>query len=218
MHQLEYIAFLLQEYGLSDCNPVRLPADPKASLSDPSILYPDVANLQSAYLKLVGELIYLSVNTRPDISYIINTLAQHNANPEPCHFVTAKCVLHYLARTMNLHLCYEHDGNASKLHAYADASWASETRRRSVSGYTWSYASGLISHISKKQTTVALSSTKAEYMAATHVTQEGLWLCSLFTELKVPFASPVPIYLDNSGAIALSTAAKFHQHSKHIDI
>lgn len=119
---------------------------------------------------------------------------------------------------MNLHLCYKHDSNASELHAYADASWANETGRCFVSGYTWFYAGGLISHVSKKQTTVALSSTEAEYMAATHVMQEGLWLHLLFTELKVPFASPVPIYLDNSGAIALSTTAKFHQHSKHIDI
>ena len=51
-----------------------------------------------------------------------------------------------------------------------------------------------------------------------NITQEGLWLHSLFTELSVPFDSPVPIYLDNSGAIALSAAAKFHQHSKHIDL
>ena len=72
--------------------------------------------------------------------------------------------------------------------------------------------------MSKKQPTVALSSTEAEYIASTHVIQEGLWLRSLLAELNIPFVSPVPLYLDNSGAIALSTAAKFHQHTKHIDI
>ena len=170
MHQSEYITFLLQEYGLSDCKPVRLPADPKAPLGDLSVTYPDVPNLRSVYLKLVGELIYLSVNTRPDISDIVNALAQHNANPEACHFMTAKHVLHYLAGTMDLCLCYDHDSDIHRLHAYTDASWANETGHRSVSGYVWFYTGSLISHVSKKQTTVALSSTEAKYMAATHVT------------------------------------------------
>jgi hypothetical protein len=218
MHQSEYISFLLQEYGLTDCNPARLPADPKAPLGDAADSYPETPDLCHAYLKLVGELIYLAVNTRPDISYIVNALTQHNAHPEPHHLAAAKRVLRYLAGTINLRMYYEHDGTNEGLHTYADASWANEVGRRSVTGYTWYYAGCLISHVSKKQATVALSSTEAEYMATTHVIQEGLWLRSLLTELSVPFSIPVPMYLDNSGAIALSSAAKFHQHSKHINI
>jgi hypothetical protein len=176
MHQSEYIAFLLQEYGLSTCSPVRLPADPKTPLGDPMAQYPNIPDLRSAYLKIVGELIYLSINTHPNISYIVNALAQHNSKPEPHHFATAKCILYYLAGTIELRLLYEYDGTNSGLHAYADASWANETGCHSVSGYAWYYMGGLIFHVSKKQTTVVLSSTKAEYMAATHITQEGLWL------------------------------------------
>jgi hypothetical protein len=55
-------------------------------------------------------------------------------------------------------------------------------------------------------------------MAATHVVQEGLWLKSLFDELHITLSTPVTIHLDNTGAIALSTATKFHDHSKHIDL
>ena len=156
----------------------------------------------------------------PDIAYIINSLAQQNASPKPRHFATAKRVLHYLAGTQNFRLSYSDGTTEEGLHAYADASWASEVGCWSVSGYTWFYGGGLISHVSKKQTTVALSSvnSEAEYMAATHVIQEGLWLHSLFTELSIPFISPIKVYLDNTGAIALSTAAKFHQRSKHIDL
>ena len=72
--------------------------------------------------------------------------------------------------------------------------------------------------MSKKQMTVALSSTKAEYMAVIHVIQECLWLKYLFTELSLPFQIPIKVFLDNTRAIALSTAAKFHQRTKHIDI
>ena len=105
-----------------------------------------------------------------------------------------------------------------ELHAYADASWANELCHHSVSGYAWFYAGGLILHVSKKQTTVALSSAEVEYMAVTHVVQEGLWLRPLFSELSLPFQAPIRIFLDNTGVIALSTAAKFHQCTKHIDI
>ena len=106
----------------------------------------------------------------------------------------------------------------SELHADADASWMNELGHHSVSGYAWFYAGGLISHVSKKQITVALSSTEAEYMVVTHVVQEDLWLRSLFSELSLPFQTPIRIFLDNTGVIALSTVAKFHQHTKHIDI
>ena len=203
---------------MSDCSPVHLPADPKAIFGLAETSYPEVTNLCSVYLKIIGELIYLAVNTCPDISYIVNPLAQHNAQSETCHYAAAKRVLRYLAGTLDLHLHYQSDTDDKQLFAYADASWANESGRRSVSGYAWYYAGGLISHVSKKQPTITLSSTKAEYIALTHIIQEGLWLCSLLAELNIPFVSPVPLYLDNSGAITLSTTAKFHQHTKHIDI
>ena len=111
MHQTKYIAFLLQEYGLMACSPVCLPADPQAPLGSPSEQFPDIPDLHAAYLKMIGELIYLSINTCPDISYIVNALAQYNTNPEPRHFATAKHILQYLAGTNNLCLQYEYDEN-----------------------------------------------------------------------------------------------------------
>ena len=175
-------------------------------------------NLRTSYLKLIRELIYLSVNTCPNIAYIVNSLAQFNADPSPRHFAAGKRVLRYLAGTLNHRLHYSAETENPELHAYADASWVNELGRHSVSGYTWFYSCGLISHVSKKQTTMALSSTEAEYMAVTHVVQEGLWLRSLFSELSLSFQVPIRIFLDNTGAIALSMAAKFHQRTKHIDI
>ena len=162
--------------------------------------------------------IYLAVNTHPDISYIINALAQHNATPEPHHFAPVKHVLHYLVDTLDLWLHYQSDLDDSCLFAYANASWENELGCWSVSGYTWYYARGLISHVLKKKSTVALLSTKAEYIASAHVIQEGLWLWSLFAKLCISFASPVPIYLDNTSMITLSSVVKFHQCMKHIDL
>jgi hypothetical protein len=219
MHQGDYITYLLEEYGLLDCNPVRLPLDSHHPFGKPDDTYDPLANLPTRFRKLVGELLYLAVCTRPDISYAVNSLAQHNSNPSLAHFAAAKRLLRYLSGTHNLRLHYGGDRIDEGLHAYCDADWASSpVDRISISGYVWFYAGRIISHVSKKQTTHALSSTEAEYMAVTHAIQEGLWVKSLLLELHVPLLFPLTIHMDNTGAIALSTEARNHIRSKHIDV
>jgi hypothetical protein len=177
MHQGEYISYLLDEYSLLDCNPVLLPLDANHPFGHPSDTHDPLPNLPSRYQKLIGELLYLSICMHPDISFAINSLAQHNANPSLNHYTAAKCLLCYLSGTINVCLHYGGDHVDEDLHAYCDADWASNHEHHlSISGYTWFYAGGIIAHMSKKQTTHALSSTEAEYMAVTHVFQEGIWL------------------------------------------
>lgn len=74
--------------------------------------------------------------------------------------------------------------------------------------------------ISKKQPTVALSTTEAEYMAMSSVTQEGIWLKNLHNDIfdnrKI---QEITIYGDNQSALALSDkTTSFHPRTKHIDI
>ena len=123
MHQKEYITFLLSEYGLTDCNPVLLPINPKVLLGPPDTVFPEIPNLRQRYMKIIGKLIYLSINTRPDVSYVVNMLAQYNISPEAHHYTVAKRVLCYLSGTINLQLHYGGDHTNGSLHAYADASW-----------------------------------------------------------------------------------------------
>jgi hypothetical protein len=116
-------------------------------------------------------------------------------------------------------MSYGGDHTEDALHAYCDADWASTPQNRlSISGYTWFYAGGIITHASKKQVMHALSSTEAEYMAITHAIQKGLWLCSMFNELHIPLSLPVIIHIDNTGTITLLKEAKNHIRSKHIDV
>jgi hypothetical protein len=219
MHQGEYITYLLNEYGLLNCNPVRLPLDSHHPFGKLHDTHDDIENLPSKFRKLIRELLYLAVCTCPDISYAVNSLAQHNSNPSLAHFAAAKRLLHYISGTQNLQLHYGGARVNEGLHAYCNADWASSpVDHLSISGYVWFFTGGFIAHVSKKQTTHALSSTKAEYMAVTHVIQEGLWLKSLLVQLHVPLAFPILIYMDNTGAISLSTEARNHIHSKHIDI
>ena len=78
----------------------------------------------------------------------------------------ARRILRYVKSTLHYGLFYE-AGCALQVHGYTDADWAgSVSDRRSTSGFMFSLGSAAISGSSKKQPTVALSSTEAEYRGA----------------------------------------------------
>ena len=71
---------------------------------------------------------------------------------------------------------------------------------------------------SKKQTTVAPSTPKAKYIAATHVAKQVLWYLSLLTELDFSLTTPSTIFSDNQLAISIAHHPEFHAWTKHINI
>ena len=76
----------------------------------------------------------------------------------------------------------------------------------------------MISWSSRKQITVAKSSTEAEYVALSGATQETIWLRRLLNDIHYATEHPTIIYEDNQGAIDLSRNPKHHNRVKHIDI
>ena len=221
IHQGEYILHILGEYGLSDCHPVVLPVDPNHPfLSDEvAATLPDIPNLTSFYPKLIGELLYLSVCTCPDIAHAVQRLLQYLTRLTPRLFAAAKRILRYLAGTTNYRLHYGDATRTGELHSFSNADWATCLEDRvSITGYCWFYHGGMISHVSKKQSTQALSSTEAEYMAIASALQEGLWLRTFFQLLSISFPTPIHLYVDNAGTIAVSCEASNNHCTKHIDI
>ena len=77
---------------------------------------------------------------------------------------------------------------------------------------------GAVSWSLKKQELVTLSTTEAEYMAATHAAKEAVWLRHLMAELFSPPHKPTILYGDNQSAIALAHGGQYHACTKHIDI
>ena len=76
----------------------------------------------------------------------------------------------------------------------------------------------MIAWSAKKQQTIALSSTEAEYMAMTHSRKEAVFLNHLFGDLAIPISNPIPLLVNNQSAIALAENPIFHMHSKHIEV
>ena len=104
------------------------------------------------------------------------------------------------------------------LAGYADADGSMGEDRRAVSGYAFLIDGGAVSWSSKRQEIISLSTTKSEYVAATHAAKEALWLRSFIGELFTPLAEPITLFSDNQSAIALTKDHQYHARTKHIDV
>jgi hypothetical protein len=102
---------------------------------------------------------------------------------------------------------------------YTDADWgANDEARRSTSGYAFTLGRGAVSWGSKRQHTVALSSTEAEYLALTRAGKEALWLQRLLGEVDGKTPGAVTVRVDSMGCISMARNPEGHERSKHIDI
>lgn len=160
---------------------------------------------------------YVAVLTRPDIVFSVNFLSQFNNCYTKEHWAYAKRVLKYLKKTKSICLKFSASGN-NQLEAFVDADWASNAiDRRSYTGYFFRLSNCAISWETKKQVTVALSSTEAEYMGISECCKEAVYLRNLLLELT-NVTYPVPIFNDNQSAHKLSANPIYHKRSKHIDV
>jgi hypothetical protein len=159
------------------------------------------------------------LGTRPDISYAVTTLSQYSANPGPEHLTAINRLLRYLSSTRSIGLTYNGNSNEDDATGYSDSDWAGDPRNhRSVSGFVFKMASAAVSWSSKKQPSVALSSTEGEYMASTHAAKEAIWTQRFLSDLGFSIPIPTTLLVDNQGAIALASNPAFHAHTKHIGV
>ena len=178
---------------MADCKPISMPLDQNLKLgSDVGQVLEDV----TMYRKIVGSLIYLTIS-RPDLSYTIGLESQFMQLPRKPHLDAVRCTLRYVSATLDYALFYE-AGTELQLSGFTDADWAgSVCDRRSTSGFMFSLGSAAITWSSKKQPTVALSSTKAEYRGAAAAACEVAWLEMLLGDLGIQVQRPVVIHCDN---------------------
>ncbi|XP_039128972.1 uncharacterized mitochondrial protein AtMg00810-like [Dioscorea cayenensis subsp. rotundata] len=101
---------------------------------------------------------------------------------------------------------------------YCDADYAGDCdTRRSTTGYIFSLGSGAVSWCSKRQPTVSLSTTEAEYRAAAMAAQESTWLMQLLKDLHQPIEQ-VMLHCDNMSAVCVAENPMYHARTKHIEV
>ena len=114
---------------------------------------------------------------------------------------------------------YPADITQPKLICFVDAAYGNNLpKRRSTTGYAFTYAGGAIVYRSKTQSVTALRSTEAEFYAAVTAAKTARFLQSLLSELGFPQLEPTPIYKDNQPAINIIKAIKPTERNRHIEI
>ena len=165
---------------------------------------------------MVGSANYTAIGTRPDISYVISILSRYLDNPGPDHWAAIKHLFAYLSGTADYELVFGLEEHS--LLGYTDADGSMHEDRKAISGYAFIINGGAILWSSKRQDIIALSTTEAKYVVATHAVKEALWLRTLISEVMGDITSLTTLYSNNQGMIALAKDHQYHARTKHIDI
>nr|GEX49023.1 hypothetical protein [Tanacetum cinerariifolium] len=167
------------------------------------------------YRSLVDRLIYVT-HSRPDVAYSVGVLSKYMHNPSKTHFGAAKRVLRYLAGTKD-HGVWFRRHEKFILKGYCDSDWAGSIEdRRSTSGYCFLFGTTVVSWRSKKQATVALSSTEAEYVSATESACQAVWLRRILADMGQVQVEATNIMCDNIFMLARNPI--LHGRTKHMEI
>ncbi len=149
----------------------------------------------------------------------MGALSQYCSNPGPTNCNLVIQIFRYLSRILDLGITFTADSE-DELVGYTDSNYAGLIGGQKFTGsYILMLSGRPLSHQSKLQTIVALSSTEAEYMVTTEAGKEALWVAQFLACLGFcPPSQPVELRSDNKGAISLTENSKFHRKTKHIKV
>ncbi|KAG5877358.1 hypothetical protein JTB14_009282 [Gonioctena quinquepunctata] len=117
--------------------------------------------------------------------FAVNALSQFSSNPTKVHLNTVNHIFRYLKGSARKTLVYMKTDEV-KIFMYTDASYASTIDdRKSQSGFIGFYGKAAVTWTSKKQKSVAVSSTEAEYMALSLACRQVMWMSYLVKDLKI---------------------------------
>ncbi|KAJ6978840.1 hypothetical protein NC653_027111 [Populus alba x Populus x berolinensis] len=168
------------------------------------------------YESAVGSLMFVMICTRPNIAQAVGAASRYMANPSREHWNTIKRILRYIKGTSDAVLCY--GGSKFTVRGHIDLDFAGDLeKRKSTTGYVFIIAGGAVSWVSKLQTVIALSTTKAEYMATTQACKEAIWMKKLMEELGHK-QEKILLYCDSQSALHIARNPVFHSRTKHIDV
>jgi hypothetical protein len=210
----KYLKEMLKRFQMEDSTPVSTPMVVGCKISKDDISpYVD----QRTYRSMIGSLLYITTS-RPDIMQVVGMVGRYQSAPKQSHLVVVKRIFKYLKGTMTYGLWYPRNQNF-QLTAYSDVDWKNcLDERKSTSGGAFFIGDWLVAWLSKKQGSISLSTTEAEYIATATCCTQILWMIQTLTDLKVTYTDPIPLHCDNTSAISVSKNPVLHSKTKHIPI
>jgi hypothetical protein len=182
----------------------------------------EVLSSEYPYLSVIGELMYLINNTRPNIALAANLLARYSAAPTMRYWNEVKDVLRYFQGISNLGLFYKKNQDLSFI-GYADAGYLSDPHnRKSQTGFVFLHGGTGILWNSCKQTLIDTSINHSQIIALYEATRECAWLHRVINYIQIScgielIGSPTIIYKDNAACVAqMQTSYVKSNHTKHI--
>jgi len=170
---------------------------------------------KTKYRSAVGNLLYLSISTRPDIIYAVSKAARKTKDPNLEDWKNILKIMGYLKCTINYGLKFNSNSN---IKAYSDADYAGDKdTRKSTTGYIITIGDTPISWCSKLQHCVSTSTAEAEYYSLSECSKQCIWYLNLLRELNIN-TKTIEINVDNKAAIFIATNELTNQKTKHIDI
>ncbi|GKE63035.1 hypothetical protein Tco_1513402 [Tanacetum coccineum] len=168
------------------------------------------------YRGMIGSLLYLMA-CRPDIMFSVCFCARFEEDPKTSHLESVKRILRYIKGITHLGLWYPKRSDI-EIVVYADSNHAGDyVDRKSTSRICTFIGYCLTYWFSKKQTTLAIFTTEAEYVSAGKACQQILWMKQALIDYDIRL-NDIPIMCDNKGAIDLSKNPVQHSRTKHIEI
>ncbi|GAA5984739.1 hypothetical protein JCM11641_002168 [Rhodosporidiobolus odoratus] len=224
--QGHYAASVLERFGLDKLNTASTPIDYSSPLPSPAT---KDERVNVPYRELLGALVWLSCCTRPDIAFAVSVASRFSSCPADRHWTMLKRICRYISGTLNHGLLYVPSSSntpfsPSHLSGWSDSDHAADMEtRRSVSWFVFCigddyFVFTAISWNARRQRSVAISSTEAEYMALSEAAREAIWLRELLTEMGFPPTAATLIRGDNSGALLLANHPAAHGRTKHIAV
>ena len=172
LSQSKYAKNLAKKFGLEFASSVRTPMSPNVKLTV-DLLGKSVNHF--LYRSMISSLLYLTAS-RPDISYSVGVCARYQANPKESHMTTLKRIIKYVKITAKFGVWYNKD-TSDVLARYSNIDWAGNANdRKNTSGSCFYVGNNLGSWMSKKQNSISLSTTEAEYIAVGSCCTQLLWM------------------------------------------
>jgi hypothetical protein len=213
VHQAKYTKDIVRKFKMEDSKAMATPMSTTTALdADEEGEHVD----QKEYRSMIRSLLYLMV-TRPDIQFSVCLCTHFQVSPRTSHWQAVKRIFRYLRHTPDFSLWYSASSSLA-LHGFSNADFAEcWLHRKSTSRTCQFLCSSLVSWSSRIQSSVAQSTTEAEYVVTSSCCSQLLWITYTMSDFGEKYTH-VPLQCDSTSAISVAKNPVLHSKTKHIEV